>query len=72
MALAFLLNRNAEPLLSSFGFRKLNAEVSYTNRETGQRVVEAMPCFARELIEGGAALERIEKDGALFLGLGTW
>lgn len=72
LAVAFLLSRNAEPLLTAQGFGRLAAEVSYTSRATNERVVEQMPCYVLDLQDTDALVADIEARGKLHLGLGTW
>ncbi len=72
VAVAFLFSPNAQSLLTSFGFRKLEAEVSYTQRTSNERTVEQMPCFVLELREPDSVVPEIVRRGRLHLGLGTW
>jgi alkylation response protein AidB-like acyl-CoA dehydrogenase/N-acetylglutamate synthase-like GNAT family acetyltransferase len=71
IALAFLMNRNAEALLASFGFVSLKTKITFESRVDGSQVTESMPCFARETGDHGI-IELIESTGHLHLGLGTW
>jgi ribosomal protein S18 acetylase RimI-like enzyme len=71
VALAFLFSDNAVRLLERAGFRRLRARVSYDARETGLRVVESMPCYARGLVDD-VIVDAIDAGGALHLGVGTW
>ncbi|MCC6807204.1 MAG: GNAT family N-acetyltransferase [Deltaproteobacteria bacterium] len=71
LVLAFLLNRNAESLLARYGFRRLNAAVSYLDSKSGGLVQETMPGYAKGL-RGSAIVDEIEARGTLHLGAGTW
>ena len=71
LAVAFLFNPNAEPLLMRAGFLRLAAKVSYVDGESGARVVEEMVTLARNVgpDDVSGAIERV---GVLDLGVGTW
>jgi alkylation response protein AidB-like acyl-CoA dehydrogenase/GNAT superfamily N-acetyltransferase len=71
LALAFLWNPAAERLLQKFGFRRLQAKVSYRHRDTGELVVEGTPALALDLT-GGTLLDDLHARGSLHLGLGAW
>lgn len=71
IAMAFLSNRAGEALLAMFGFRHLRAQVSYVDRITNALVVETMPCFVREF-RPCDAIEGIEREGSLHVGVGIW
>jgi alkylation response protein AidB-like acyl-CoA dehydrogenase/GNAT superfamily N-acetyltransferase len=71
LALAFLFTPAAEPLLRSFGFRRLRARVTYLLRESGELVAESMPAYALDLGQG-TLVDEIDARGALHLGTGTW
>jgi ribosomal protein S18 acetylase RimI-like enzyme len=71
LALAFLFSPNAESLLRAHGFAPLRAHVSYLDRNSGARVNEAAPAWARDISSSGA-LAHVENAGALDLGTGTW
>ncbi len=71
LALAILFSANAERLLQSFGFRRLQAQVTYLERGSGQLTTESMPVFALDL-NLGALVEDIDAAGRLHLGTGTW
>jgi isovaleryl-CoA dehydrogenase len=71
LALAFLLTPAAEPLLRSFGFRRLRARVTYCRRDTGELVTEAMPAYALDLNQG-TLVDDLNARGSLHLGVGSW
>ena len=71
LAVAILFSANAEKLFRSFGFRKLEAQVTHLHRASGQLTTETMPVFALDL-NLGCLVDDIEALGRLHLGLGTW
>jgi isovaleryl-CoA dehydrogenase len=71
LALAFLFSPAAEPLLRSFGFRRLGARVTYFRQGTTELVTETMPAHALDLGQG-TLIEDIEARGTLHLGVGSW
>jgi alkylation response protein AidB-like acyl-CoA dehydrogenase/GNAT superfamily N-acetyltransferase len=70
LAIAFLWGP-ADRLLKKFGFRPLQAKVTYWKRDTGELVVEQSPAYALDLA-GGTLVEELNARGSLHLGVGTW
>jgi isovaleryl-CoA dehydrogenase len=71
LALAILLRPDAEPLLRSFGFRRLGARITYNRRDTGELITEDLPAYALDLAQG-TLVDDLEARGSLHLGVGTW
>jgi isovaleryl-CoA dehydrogenase len=71
LAVAFLMTPAAEPLLRSFGFRRLQARLTWCRRDTGELVVEGMPAYALDLGQG-TLVDDLDARGSLHLGVGTW
>jgi isovaleryl-CoA dehydrogenase len=71
LALAFLMTAAAEPLLRSFGFRRLSARLTYCRRGTAELIVEEMPAYALDLGQG-TLVDDLNARGSLHLGAGTW
>ncbi len=71
LSLAFLFNRAPDAFLLPFGFEKLAATFRYTDRTTGNDIGEGMPAYARALTDD-TLLERLEAQGVIHLGLGTF
>jgi alkylation response protein AidB-like acyl-CoA dehydrogenase/GNAT superfamily N-acetyltransferase len=71
LALAFLFSPAAEPLLRSFGFTPLQAQVTYRKRDSGELVVESVPALALDL-HRGTLVEDLNLRGSLHLGVGSW
>jgi alkylation response protein AidB-like acyl-CoA dehydrogenase/GNAT superfamily N-acetyltransferase len=71
LALAFLLNPNAERLLRKMGFRPLQAQVTYLHPDSGVMVAEQAPAYALDLA-GGTLVDELNVGGSLHLGVGTW
>lgn len=71
LALAFLFSPNAEPLLKTFGFRQLDARVTYLRRGWAELVTETMPAYSLDLGQG-TLVEDVNARGTLHLGTGSW
>ncbi len=70
LAVAFLWGP-ADRLLKKFGFRPLQAKVTYQKRDSAELVVEQSPAYALDLA-GGTLVEELNARGTLHLGVGTW
>jgi isovaleryl-CoA dehydrogenase len=71
LAVAVLFSPAAEPLLKSFGFRRLQARLTYQRADVAELVFEEMPAYALDLHDG-TLVDDVNACGRLHLGVGCW